>query len=191
MVLLEENVVSATKYVPLASALKRYGYHAVVSADKLTVEGSNFAVTDSVDQINFSGDMILLPALESQDTLKGMIIGIISPKLSSKAAIVNFVGSMGIKNNLKGYYYLITAISLAVQDPSLLNKVTYALYSAVAKVHGVDQHCVERNIRSAINSAYQNDPDRICCVFHDYFSKPYSSKIITLTVDSILNNIKL
>lgn len=191
MVLLEEKVVSAAQYVPLASTIKRYGYHAVVSEDKLTVEGFNFAVTDSVDQINFSEDMILLPASESQDTLKGMIIGIISPKLSSETTIVNFVRSMGIRTNLKGYYFLITAISLAVQDPSLLNKVTYTLYPAVAKVHDVDRHCVERNIRSAINSAYQNDPDRICCVFHNRLSKPYPSEIITLAADSILNNIKL
>ena len=190
MVLLEEKKKTSSEdtYELLASALEKHGYHTVASNDRLTVEGFRFTITNSVNQIDILEDRILLPAAASQDTLKGMIMGVLSPKFSSKPAIVNFVRKIGIRTNLKGYRFLITAISLAVQDPSLLHKVTYTLYPAVAKIHGVNQHCVERDIRSAIDSAYQNDPEQICLIFQDRFTKPYSSEIIKLAANAILNN---
>ncbi len=191
MVLLEEKSIPKATYVLLASALKAHGYHTVVSDDGLKVGNFCFVITDSVNCIHFSGDTIFLPAAESQDTLKGMIIRSVSPDFSPDSAIVNFVRKMGIRTNLKGYHFLITAITLAVQNPELLKNMTSALYPAVAELHHVDQHCVERNIRNAIDSAYRNDPMQICQFFHNGLSKPYPSEIIFFAVDSILNNIPL
>ena len=193
MVLFEEKEKTSSEdtYELLASALEKHGYHAVASNDGLTVEGFRFTITNSVNQIDILEDRILLPAAASQDTLKGMIMGILSPKLSSKPAIANFVRKMGVRTSLKGYRFLVTAISLAAQDVSLLNNITYTLYPAVAKVHGVDQRCVERNIRNVIETAYQNNPEHLCSIFHYRLSKPYPSEIITLAVDSILNRITL
>ncbi len=192
MILLEkEKSIPQATYVALASALKTHGYHVVVSDNRLKVENCCFVITDCVNCIVFSEDIIFLPASESQDTLKGMILMSVSPNFSPDSKIVNFVREIGIRTNLKGYHFLITAITLAVQNPKLLENITSALYPAVAKIYNVDPRCVERNIRNAINYAYQNDPARICKFFHNGLSKPYPSEIISFAADSILKHIPL
>lgn len=169
----EEDIVPQNTYIRLASALKRSGYHAVVSDGRLNVEGFSFVLKNSVDRIEYFEDMVFLPAAESRETLKGMVIGIMTPRSSSEVKIVNFVRKLGIRSKLKGYQYLITGISLAVQDPSLLKNVIGVLYPNIANIYGVKVHSVERGIRRALSSAYHNDPDVYRRALYDQNAKPY------------------
>ena len=66
---------------------------------------------------------------------------------------------MGIGNRLKGYKMIILAVELGVEDEDRLLCVREHLYKPIARKLGCDMHCVERNIRTAINHAWRNNPD--------------------------------
>lgn len=80
---------------------------------------------------------------------------------------------LGVPMNLRGFDYLASAITLAVCDPSFLHGVTKRLYPAVAKTYGTNQSCVERNIRTAIESTFLN---RDLDILHDYFGTMINSE---------------
>lgn len=96
-----------------------------------------------------------------------------------------FVQQLGIRPNLMGYHFLIKAIILSLESPYLLNTLTKGLYPKVAAHFGKDVKAVERNIRRAIESAYDYDPKRIQSVFYYKVNKPYISEIISLAVETI------
>ena len=66
---------------------------------------------------------------------------------------------MGIGNRLKGYKMIVFAVELAVEDEARLLCAREHLYKPIARDLGCDTHCVERNIRTAINHAWRNNPD--------------------------------
>ena len=103
----------------------------------------------------------------------------------AEIAAIRFVQSLGIRPNLSGYQLLISAITLALHDPALLSSMTRALYPAVAAQHGCNVRAVERNIRRAIESAYEYDPERIRSVFYFKVKKPYLSEVISVAVENI------
>ena len=96
-----------------------------------------------------------------------------------------FVRRMGIRPNLTDYRYLITAIELGLRCPHLLTSLTHELYPAVAWYYRVKVSTVERNMRKAIETAYNNDPQRLHSLFYYKVSKPYVSEVIALAVDNI------
>lgn len=103
----------------------------------------------------------------------------------AELAAIRFVQRLGIRPNLTGYHLLIRSIITALNNPSLLGSLTHSLYPAVAEYHGCDVKAVERNIRRAIESAYEYDPERIREVFYYKVDKPYISEVISLAVESI------
>lgn len=100
-------------------------------------------------------------------------------------AVVRFVRKLGIRPNLIGYHLLIKAIILCFNSPVLLNSLTKGLYPALANECGKNVKSVERNIRKAVDSAYEYDPDRIRSVFYYNVDKPYISEIISMAVESL------
>ena len=103
----------------------------------------------------------------------------------TELSVIQFVQKLGIRPNLSGYHLLVRSISLALKYPDLLNSLTHGLYPVVAEQHGCDVRAVERNIRRAIESAYEYDPERIRSVFYYKVNKPYISEVISLAVESI------
>ncbi len=69
---------------------------------------------------------------------------------------------MGISNRLKGYKMIVFAVELAVEDEDRLLCAQQHLYKPIARELGCNTHCVERNIRTAINHAWRNNPDYLC-----------------------------
>lgn len=61
---------------------------------------------------------------------------------------------LGVPENILGFGYLQTAISAAVDEPRMLERITSALYPAVAKVHGTTKTRAERAIRHAIECGW-------------------------------------
>ena len=80
---------------------------------------------------------------------------------------------LGVPMNLRGFDYLTSAITLAVCDPSFLHGVTKRLYPAVAEAYSTNQCCVERNIRTAIETTFLN---RDLGILHDYFGAMINSE---------------
>ncbi len=103
----------------------------------------------------------------------------------TELAATRFVRKMCIRSHLKGYSYLITAIVFGKSDPHLLSSLTNLLYPAVAAVYNTTPNAVERNIRSAIESAAQNDPDKLQSVFYYHTRKPYISEVLALAMETL------
>lgn len=100
-------------------------------------------------------------------------------------AVIRFVQKLGIRPHLNGYHLLIRAITLALESPELLKSLTKELYPQVARDYGKDVKAVERNMRKAIESAYEYDPERIQSVFYYKVDKPYISEVLSIAVESI------
>ena len=99
--------------------------------------------------------------------------------------VIRFVQKLGIRPNLTGYHLLIKAILMALNSPDLLKSLTKELYPQIAKDHGTNVRAVERNMRKAIESAYEYDPQRIRSVFYYKVDKPYISEVLSMAVESI------
>lgn len=81
--------------------------------------------------------------------------------------------SLGVPMNLRGFDYLASAITLAACDPSFMHGVTKRLYPAVADTYDTNIPCVERNIRTAIESTFLN---RDLGILYDYFGPLINSE---------------
>ena len=99
--------------------------------------------------------------------------------------VVRFVRKLGIRPNLNGYHLLVKAILMALKTPNLLKSLTKELYPKIAKDYGKNVKAVERNMRKAIESAYEYDPQRIQSVFYYKVDKPYISEVLSMAVESI------
>ena len=84
-------------------------------------------------------------------------------------ALVN----LGVPMNLKGFDYLLTAISLTASDPSYIDDVTGRLYADVAAIMEVKPANVEKCMRNAVETLF-NDPD--VKRLHGFFGDTVSEK---------------
>lgn len=57
---------------------------------------------------------------------------------------------LGVTANYKGYFYLISAVELCLEDQERLHLVTKCVYPAVAKQYRTNWRAVERDIRKAV-----------------------------------------
>ena len=120
----------------------------------------------------------LFPANHSMENTK-----LHTDKLETE--VVRFVQKLGIRPNLNGYHLLVKAILLALKSPNLLHSLTKELYPKIANDYGKNVKAVERNMRKAIESAYEYDPQRMQSVFDYKVDKPYISEVLSMAVESI------
>ncbi|AIY05323.1 stage 0 sporulation protein A [Planococcus sp. PAMC 21323] len=106
--------------------------------------------------------------------------------------IINkMVKDIGIPPHLKGYSYLKEAVSLVLEQPEYLNKVTKELYPGIATKFDTTSSRVERSIRHAIEQAWNRHEtvDHISEIFGysvaHLESKPTNSEFIAMVADSL------
>ena len=68
--------------------------------------------------------------------------------------IRELLSAVGVPANLLGFTYLLTALTLMQQEPSLRRNMTRALYPRIARQHGTGARSVERAIRHAIAATW-------------------------------------
>ena len=71
-----------------------------------------------------------------------------------RAAVDRALADLGVPDNLLGYGYLQTAISLVVEQPEAAYSVTGFVYPGVARYCGTTPQLAERAIRHAIESGW-------------------------------------
>ena len=101
---------------------------------------------------------------------------------------IQFVKKIGVRPNLFGYRLLISSIIEASRQASLFSSLSGSIYPVVAEHFGCTVETVERNIRRAIDSAYEYDPERLKSVFYYKTGKPYVSEVISIAVEMIRFN---
>ncbi len=100
-----------------------------------------------------------------------------------ESMVTSNLNQIGMPENIIGYQYVRTSIIMITENPDWLHSVTARLYPKVAEIHNTTPSKVERNIRNAIEIAW-NKGDRH--VFEQLFNtKPTNSKFIAKVADKL------
>lgn len=110
---------------------------------------------------------------------------------SIEEKISNIFITIGIPPHIKGFSYLREGIRLAVEDPSIINKVTKELYPKIAEKFETTPSKVERAIRHAIEVAWNRGrTDAISSIFgarvYIGSERPTNSEFIALVADKLI-----
>lgn len=93
--------------------------------------------------------------------------------MDTEKEISEFLRTLGIPASISGYRYLKTAIKMAVEDASVVNRMTKTLYPDVAREHDTTAPRVERAIRHAVELACERCDLNI---WEDIFGNSISQK---------------
>ena len=85
---------------------------------------------------------------------------------------------LGINHSYKGYAYLILAVHLVIENPSILTYICKGLYIDIASQFDTTVFCVERNIRTIKNHLWKCGDK---AVLHKIFGDLYCCKAPTNT----------
>ena len=170
--------------VVIAHRLRQDGFYLAANHNQLVTANRIFEISRDETRIRQSRDLIIIPAALGRENIFGIIQIILrmDPLNQPEHYAAEFVRRLGIQTHLKGYQYLIRAICLCMEEPALADALRSRLYPAVAASFGVRTHCVERNIRTALELAYRNAPEQLQAAFHYKIEKPYASEVIRLAV---------
>lgn len=105
--------------------------------------------------------------------------------------ISNIFITIGIPPHIKGFVYMREGIKMAVENPSIINKVTKELYPKIAVKYSTTSSKVERAIRHAIEVAWNRGrTDAISSIFgaRVYIGneRPTNSEFIALVADKLI-----
>lgn len=90
-----------------------------------------------------------------------------------KIIVTNLVHQLGVPPHIKGYYYLIEAIIIAVNDINSITAMSKVIYSSIAKTYNTSVRGVECAIRHAIKIAWSKSNLASQKRFFDYSSSKY------------------
>ena len=104
--------------------------------------------------------------------------------------ISNILQDLGVPAHIKGYPYLISAISTVLIEPSYIGSVTSKLYPTVADKFDTTPTRAERAMRHAIDAAWTRGNTKYCdklfaTTITKGTTKPTNSEFIAMIADHI------
>lgn len=112
-------------------------------------------------------------------------------KISTYDKISEILKKLGIAPDKNGFHYLRKAIYECYLNPNLLTSITKEIYPLVSKSFSKKESCIERSIRSAIetgwdrgNYEYSNTLFSNCIDY--YKTKPTNGEFIAIIVDKLM-----
>lgn len=113
-----------------------------------------------------------------------------SEEAAKDEVITHLIKEIGVPPHIKGYLYLKEAVSLVLENPDILNRVTKELYPGIAKHFDSTPQRVERSIRHAIEVVWSRKETHHISKLFGYSeehleSKPTNSQFIAMVADSI------
>ena len=112
-------------------------------------------------------------------------------KLEIYDKISSILKKLGISPDKNGFHYLRKAIYECYNNPDLMSNITKGIYPLVSESFNKKESCVERSIRSAIetgwdrgNFEYSTELFSNCVDF--YKSKPTNGEFVAVIVDKLL-----
>lgn len=99
--------------------------------------------------------------------------------------IIRYLDQFGLKHSNMGFRYLLSSITIALQNPELLIKIS-DIYQKVAEEYSSSTSKVERTIRYAVTPMEQTNKEFIAIAV-DYLSRDFdqTSSSFSNSVDSI------
>jgi len=79
----------------------------------------------------------------------------------SMQTIQRLLRSLGVTANYSGFTQTAYAVQLSIRDPDRLRLITKLIYLDVAGRYGTTWTAVERNMRTVVSVAWENDPARL------------------------------
>lgn len=112
------------------------------------------------------------------------------PKVDLETEITGMLHEIGVPAHIKGYQYLRCAISLVVEDMSILNSITKTLYPEIAIRYDTTPNRVERAIRHAIETAWERSDVEVINKLFRYTirndkGKPTNSEFVAMLADKL------
>ena len=99
--------------------------------------------------------------------------------------IYDLLSNLGVTANYMGFFYAAYAICLVRDEPQKLALVTKRIYPDIAQKFGTSWQAVERNIRTAIDVAWNKNPQLLSgLAHHPLQSKPTASQFISILASS-------
>ena len=140
-----------------------------------------------IDRIKYIGGIINIKPVNIKNSVNDSIP---HNKHILENEITGMIHEIGVPAHIKGYQYLRESITLAVNDPDIINSITKVLYPTIAKKFDTTPSRVERAIRHAIEVAWnRGNPDILNDLFGYTISngkgKPTNSEFIALISDNI------
>ena len=124
-----------------------------------------------------------LKKLESMNTSSSGAPKIIVPA----AELEGFLRQLGFSRHLKGFIYLKECFYAALEQPELLGNVSKKLYPCIAEKTGAAASSVEKNIRSAISSAYDEGRNEDLLSFVNQTKCPTNAAVIKALYDHFVS----
>ncbi len=166
--------------------------------DELTQCGANKILTEPCSATEIS-DIIMQVCKKKQQTNSWKIVTSVSTvhkvhddsySLSNDTIVSDILTRLGIHEKISGYHHLKRAIILAVENESMMYSVTRLMYPKIAQEFNTTPSVVERRIRRAIISAWEQGDSS---VLESYFGhtidnmrgKPANSEFIAMVADRI------
>lgn len=110
-------------------------------------------------------------------------------------SISDLIQYIGIPAHVKGYYFIREAVYISLREEKSLGNFSKKIYPQIAKKYSTTAVCVERNIRHAIESAWNKGNLKVLDTMFGYTinaakGKPTNREFIAMLVDRIriLNN---
>lgn len=102
---------------------------------------------------------------------------------------------LGVPDHLLGHRHLVTALTIAVQDPDAIVYITNSLYPAVAEKHDTTGSRVERAIRHAVEVSFSRmDYEVMTSCFgntiNDLKDRPTNSEFIARIANEVKRQMK-
>ena len=93
--------------------------------------------------------------------------------MSYEVPIYQSLKLLGVPASLKGYRYLTKALTMELETPGAINRMTKHMYPEIAKVFNTTASSVERAIRHAVEVVFdRTDPN----VVYDFFGNVESMR---------------
>lgn len=108
----------------------------------------------------------------------------------NKAEICRLLRQLGITSNYTGYRHASHAVFLSIQEPERLLLVTKWIYPDVAKHFNTNWRCVERNIRTVSQIAWESNRSALeLMAGHALPTRPSSGAFLSILAEKVQESI--
>mgnify|MGYP002383417491 CR=1 FL=1 len=110
--------------------------------------------------------------------------------MNYRKLIINTLNSFGVNRSYTGFNYVVYGLTLVIEGKSCIECITKSLYLDIAGYYHTSWTCVEKNIRTIVNSVWDsNNTDLLELVFHrsGHDKKPTNKEFLTYLYDYIIH----
>lgn len=110
--------------------------------------------------------------------------------MNYRKLIINTLDSFGVNRSYTGFSYVVYGLTLVMEDRSCIECITKSLYLDIAQHYHTSWTCVEKNIRTIVNSVWDSrNTDLLEIIFHKSRrdKKPTNKEFLNYLYDYIIH----